>query len=108
VKFSLLIIIIFFFLTCPHKGRGGGIRSCDLRFIKRGSQLIELPLGDSFPYLLSSRLTQLLFSFYPWDIFIFTCFVDLAGSCREGRLESFVRFEDEQGILLEMIKFISD
>jgi hypothetical protein len=35
----------FYFLTCPHKGRGRGIRTCDIRFIRRGSQPIELPLG---------------------------------------------------------------
>jgi hypothetical protein len=34
----------FFFFTCPHK-RGGWIRTSDLRFIKRGPQLIELSLG---------------------------------------------------------------
>jgi hypothetical protein len=38
----------FFFLTCPHKGRRRGIRSCDLHFIRRGSQPIELSLGNIF------------------------------------------------------------
>jgi hypothetical protein len=39
----------FFFLTCPHKGSGRGIRTCDLHFIRRSLQPIELPLGtDNF------------------------------------------------------------
>jgi hypothetical protein len=37
---------LHFFLTCPHKGMGGGIQISNLRFIRRGPQLIELPLGD--------------------------------------------------------------
>jgi hypothetical protein len=36
----------FFFLTCPRKGRRRGIRTCDLRFIRRGSQSIELSLRN--------------------------------------------------------------
>jgi hypothetical protein len=39
-------LFFFFFLTCPRKGRGRGIQTCDLHFIRRGSQLIELPLED--------------------------------------------------------------
>jgi hypothetical protein len=35
-----------YILTCPHKGRGRGIQSCDLHFIMYGSQPIELPFGD--------------------------------------------------------------
>jgi hypothetical protein len=41
------MFFFFFFLTCPLKGRGGGIRTCDLRFIRYGSQSIELPLEDN-------------------------------------------------------------
>jgi hypothetical protein len=40
--------MFFIFLTCLQKGRGMGIRICDLRFIRHGSQPIELPLGDDF------------------------------------------------------------
>jgi hypothetical protein len=46
------LLIFFFFLTCPHKGRGRGIRTCDLCFIRRGSQPIELPLGDAYNLLI--------------------------------------------------------
>jgi hypothetical protein len=45
------LFFIYFFLTCSHKGRGRGIRSCDLHFIKRGSQPIELPLGDTLSFI---------------------------------------------------------
>jgi hypothetical protein len=38
----------FFFLTCAYKGKGGGIRTCDLHFIRRDSQPIELPLRDGY------------------------------------------------------------
>jgi hypothetical protein len=34
--------IIFFFFTCPHKGRGMGIRTCDIRFKRRSSQPIYI------------------------------------------------------------------
>jgi hypothetical protein len=37
---------------CPRKGRRGGIRTCDLRFIKRDSQPIELPLRDNTSVLM--------------------------------------------------------
>jgi hypothetical protein len=37
----------FSFLTCSHK-RGRGIRTKDLRFMRRGPQPIELPIGDPF------------------------------------------------------------
>jgi hypothetical protein len=46
--YCLEFFFFFFFWTCPRKGRGMGIRTCDLRFIKRGSQPIELSLGDKF------------------------------------------------------------
>jgi hypothetical protein len=35
-------MVFFFFSTCPHKV--GGIRTSNLRFIRRGLQPIELPL----------------------------------------------------------------
>jgi hypothetical protein len=41
-------IFFFFFFICPRKGRGRGIQTCDLRFIRRSLQPIELPLGDIF------------------------------------------------------------
>jgi hypothetical protein len=47
------IQFFFFFFICPHKGRGREIRTCDIYFIRRDSQLIELPLGDG-------RVIQLL------------------------------------------------
>jgi hypothetical protein len=42
---KIYIYIYIFDMSTQGYGRGG-IRSCDLRFIKRGSQPIELPLGD--------------------------------------------------------------
>jgi hypothetical protein len=39
-------VFFFFFLTCPRKDRGKGIQTCNFRFIKHGSQPIELPFGD--------------------------------------------------------------
>jgi hypothetical protein len=41
-----IYIYIYIYFTCPHKGRGEGIRTCDFHFIRRGSQPIELPLRD--------------------------------------------------------------
>jgi hypothetical protein len=39
--------IFLFFLTCPDKTRGGEeIQTSDLRFMRRGLQPIELPLGN--------------------------------------------------------------
>jgi hypothetical protein len=44
---SIEQFLFFFFLRHVHtRVGGGGIRTCDLRFIRRGSQPIELPLGD--------------------------------------------------------------
>jgi hypothetical protein len=45
-KFFIFGQYSLFFLTCPCKGRGKGIQTCEVRFIRRDSQLIELPLGD--------------------------------------------------------------
>jgi hypothetical protein len=45
---SWVHIFFFFFLTCPYKRKGEEIRTSDLRFMKRGPQLIELPLGDEY------------------------------------------------------------
>jgi hypothetical protein len=42
---------------------GGGIRSCDLRFIRRGSQPIELPLGDKTRLILQEITIHLFFFF---------------------------------------------
>ena len=36
----------FFFLHVHKRVGGGGIQTCDLRFIRRGSQPIELSLED--------------------------------------------------------------
>jgi hypothetical protein len=36
---------------------GGGIRTCDLRFIRRGSQPIELPLGDTYIQSYTAKTT---------------------------------------------------
>jgi hypothetical protein len=47
----------FFFLTCPHKGRGKEIRTNDLRFIRRDSQLIDLGLGDIHILIWSSVIS---------------------------------------------------
>ena len=41
-------MVFFFFLTCPHKGKGRVIRTCNFRFIRRGSQPIDLSFGDMF------------------------------------------------------------
>jgi hypothetical protein len=41
---------------------GGGIRICDFRFIRRGSQLIELPLGDFFFFFFNIILTFYFFT----------------------------------------------
>jgi hypothetical protein len=50
-----------FFLTCLRKGRGGKIRTCDLRFIRRDSQLIKLSLGGQSLVILVSTHLHLLF-----------------------------------------------
>jgi hypothetical protein len=46
--FLLMICYVFFFFFFNMFTRvgGGRIRTCDLCFIRRGSQPIELPLGD--------------------------------------------------------------
>jgi hypothetical protein len=41
---------------------GGGIRTCDFRFIKRDSQPIELPLGDIHGSSLGSLVCYMGFS----------------------------------------------
>jgi hypothetical protein len=51
-KYIYIYIYIYIFLSCPHNGRGRGIRSCDFRFIRHGSQPIELQLGDHFKYII--------------------------------------------------------
>jgi hypothetical protein len=38
--------IDYFFFDMSTQEGGRGIRTSDLRFIRRGPQLIELPLGD--------------------------------------------------------------
>jgi hypothetical protein len=43
---TVLIVKLFFFWHVHTRVREGGIQTCDLRFIRRGSQPIELPLGD--------------------------------------------------------------
>ena len=40
--------MFFFFLTCPRMGKGGEIRTCDLHFIRHGSQPIKLLLGNKY------------------------------------------------------------
>jgi hypothetical protein len=40
-------LFFFFFLTCPHKKEGEGIRTSDLHFMRHGPQLIELSLRDA-------------------------------------------------------------
>jgi hypothetical protein len=39
-------LFFFFFFLYVHIRGGGGIRTSNLRFIKRSPQPIELPLGD--------------------------------------------------------------
>jgi hypothetical protein len=39
-------VVSLFILTCHERVGGEEIRTYDLRFIKRGSQPIELPLRD--------------------------------------------------------------
>jgi hypothetical protein len=51
---NLIYWFFFFFFDMSTRVEGGGIRSCDLRFIRRGSQPIELPLGDDLLVLLRS------------------------------------------------------
>jgi hypothetical protein len=43
---NIRFLIFFFFFLHVHTRGGGRIRTNDLRFMRRGSQLIELPLGD--------------------------------------------------------------
>jgi hypothetical protein len=43
---SYFILLLLFFLTCQHKRRERGIRICDLRFIRRGLQPIELSFEE--------------------------------------------------------------
>jgi len=53
--------IFFFFFSClPKRGeRGGGIRTNDLCFMRRGLQPIELPLGDELVDI-QSKLSDVL------------------------------------------------
>jgi hypothetical protein len=52
-----LFFFIFFDMSTQESGRG--IRTSDLRFMRRGSQLIELPFGDK---LKNIKLEQKLFN----------------------------------------------
>jgi hypothetical protein len=46
-SYNVFFFFFFFFFGHVHtRVGGGGIRTCDLRFIRRGSQPIELPLGN--------------------------------------------------------------
>jgi hypothetical protein len=40
------VSFFFFFFGYVHTRGGGGIRTNNLRFMRRGLQPIELPLGD--------------------------------------------------------------
>jgi hypothetical protein len=42
----IYIYIYFYILTCLHKGREMRIQICDISFIRRGLQPIELLLED--------------------------------------------------------------
>jgi hypothetical protein len=46
-QWQFLVIFYFYFFDISTQGKGGGgIRTCDLHFIGRGLQSIELTLGE--------------------------------------------------------------
>jgi hypothetical protein len=54
--------IFTFFFTCPHKRRGGEIRTSDLRFMRRGPQPIELPHEDLHLFLFKLTIQIVMLS----------------------------------------------
>ena len=59
---------------------GGGIRTCDLRFIRRGSQPIELLLGDFILFF--------IFNVYDYQSRSLFCLKVGPGSVLRGPLEN--------------------
>jgi hypothetical protein len=59
IFYSLIFNFFFFFLHVHARVEGEGIRTCDLRFIRRGSQTIELPLGDKVFHIQCIFLTYI-------------------------------------------------